>query len=324
MDWTDIIGHEEIIKRLRTIVANDQFPHAVIFSGARGIGKHTLARITAAALLCESSDAPCGHCQSCKAIRVGTHPDLFEIEPDTSAKQPVIKIGQIRQLLAGIALAPVISNMRVIIIDDAHLMNGISQNSILKTIEEPVGRSAFILVTDRRSELLITLRSRCMTLTFDRLTVEQIVEGLRARGIDEPNKIASLADGSLGRALQLSQEGGLEMRADVFNLINRIERMSVEEIFALTEELGKRPRSFVADWLVCFQKFMRDLLVVDTDAQLYNADLRDELSAQRQLLSERSIFEFFDRALETQRRLASNADLRLICDSFLLNLKRSV
>ena len=189
MDWTDISGHEEIIKRLRTIVANDQFPHAVIFSGARGIGKHTLARITAAALLCESSDAPCGRCQSCRAIRVGTHPDLFEIEPDTSAKQPVIKIGQIRQLLAGIALAPVISNMRVIIIDDAHLMNGISQNSILKTIEEPVGRSAFILVTDRRSELLITLRSRCMTLTFDRLTVDQIVEGLRARGIDEPKMV---------------------------------------------------------------------------------------------------------------------------------------
>ena len=324
MNWNDMIGHEEIVKRLRITVSNDQFPHAVIFAGTRGIGKYTLARITAAALLCGADDAPCGHCPSCNAIRVGSHPDLFEIAPDTSGKQPAIKIGQIRQLLAGIALAPVISDLRVILIDDAHLMNGISQNSILKTIEEPVGRSAFILVTDRRSELLITLRSRCMTINFERLTIEQIVEGLRTRGVEEPNKLAELADGSLGRALQMSQEGGLEMRANVFELIKRIDRMTVEDIFALTEELSKHPRSFVADWLVCFQKFMRDLLVADTDAKLYNEDLRNELSMQRRMLNERSIFEFFDRALETQRRLASNADLRLLFDAFLFNLKRSV
>ena len=203
-------------------------------------------------------------------------------------------------------------------------MNAISQNSILKTIEEPVGRSAFILVTDRRSDLLITLRSRCMTVNFDRLTVEEIAQGLKARNIEDAEGIAALADGSLGRALQLSQEGGLELRAEVFNLIKRLERMTVEDIFAMTEELSKQPRSFFAEWLVCFEKFLRDMLVADTDAKLYNADLRDELSAQRQVLSERNIFEFFDRALETQRRLASNADLRLICDSFFLKLKRSV
>ena len=199
MDWTDMIGHAAIINRLRSGIADDQFPHAVIFAGMRGIGKHTLAKITAAALLCESHDgAPCGQCQSCRAIRAGTHPDLFEIAPDTAAKQPVIRIGQIRQLLGGIALAPVLADLRVIIIDDAHLMNNISQNSILKTIEEPVGRSAFILVTDRRSDLLITLRSRCMTVNFERLTVEEIEQGLRAREVDEPDKIAALADGSLG------------------------------------------------------------------------------------------------------------------------------
>ena len=100
--------------------------------------------------------------------------------------------------------------------------------------------------------------------------------------------------------------------------------MTVEDIFALTEELSKQPRSFVADWLVCFQKFIRDMLIADTDAKLCNEDMRDELSVQRRVLSERSIFEFFERALETQKRLTSNADLRLICDSFFLKLKRSV
>lgn len=324
MNWNDMIGHAEIIKRLRSSIANDQFPHAMIFAGMRGVGKRTLAGITAAALLCEAKEAPCGQCQSCRALRVGTHPDLFEIVPDPSSKQPVIKIGQIRQLLSGIALAPVLSDLRVIIIDEAHLMNAVSQNSILKTIEEPVGRSAFILVTDRLSDLLITLRSRCMTMSFDRLTVEEITDGLRARNVEDAENIASLADGSFGRALQLSQEGGLALRAEVFNLIKRIDRLTVEEIFALTEELSKQPRSVFAEWLMYFEKFLRDMLVADTDARLYNADLREELSMQRQALSERSIFELFERALETQRRLTSNADLRLICDSFFLKLKRSV
>lgn len=324
MDWTDMIGHADVIKRLRSSIASDQFPHAVIFAGMRGVGKRTLAGITAAALLCEADEAPCGQCQSCRALRVGTHPDLFEIAPDASSKQPIIKIGQIRQLLSGIALAPVLSNLRVIVIDDAHLMNAVSQNSILKTIEEPVGRSAFILVTDRRSDLLITLRSRCMTMPFDRLTVEEVAEGLRARNIEDAEKIAALSDGSLGQAIRLSQEGGLELRAEVFNLIKRVDRLTVEEIFALTEELSKKPRNVFAEWLMYFQKFLRDMLIADTDAQLYNADLRDELSVQRQALSERCIFEFFECALETQRRLTSNADLRLICDSFFFKLKRSV
>ena len=315
MNWNEIIGHEEIVRRLRAAIADGTFPHAVIFSGARGIGKFTIAGQTAAALLCEKQNAPCGECQSCRAIRAGAHPDLFVITPDTSTKQPSIKIGQIRQLLGSIALAPMLSNMRVILIDDAHLMNVVSQNSILKTIEEPVGRSVFIFVTDRRSELLITLRSRCMTTTF---------RGLQARDVAEADKIAQLADGSLGRALHLSQDGGLELRAAVFDLLNRIDALTIEDIFKTSEELGKQSRQFAAEWLTFFEKFLRDMLLSDTDAQLYNPDMRGELRARAQSLGERSIFAFFERALDTQRRLNSNADLRLICDSFFINLKRSV
>ena len=324
MNWNEILGHEEIVRRLRAAIADGSFPHAVIFSGARGIGKYSLAEITAAALLCDSADAPCGKCQSCRAIRAGAHPDLFVITPDTSAKQPSIKVGQIRQMLGGIALAPMLSNLRVILIDDAHLMNVISQNSILKTIEEPVGRSVFIFVTDRRSELLITLRSRCMTFDFERLKVEEIVRGLRAREIAEADKIAQLADGSLGRALNLSQEGGLELRAAVFELLNRLECLTIEEIFKASEELGKQPRSFFAEWLIFFEKFLRDMLLIETSARLYNPDMREELRARAESLGERSLFAFLEQALKTQKTLASNADLRLICESFFIKLKRSV
>ena len=325
MNWNDIIGHSDIIKRLRAAISNDMFPHAVIFSGARGIGKFTTAEVTAAALLCQSkNNAPCGECQSCRAIRAGVHPDLFVITPDTSAKQPVIKVGQIRQLLADISLAPMLSELRVIIIDDAHLMNGVSQNSILKTIEEPVGKSAYILVTDRRSDLLITLRSRCMTMTFNRLTPEELALGLRDRNIGDIEQISQLSDGSPGRAIQLSNEGGLKLRAAVFDILKSIEKMNVEDIFKTSEELGKSTRAYVADWLIWFEKFLRDMLLIDTNAQLYNPDMRDELQKRAAGLDERSIFAFFDQALEAQRRLNSNADLRLICDSFLFNLKRSV
>ena len=323
MDWTDILGHAEIVKRLRSIIADGVFPHAMIFAGVRGIGKYTIAELTAAALLCESpSEAPCGKCASCRAMRAGNHPDLFRIAPDPTAKNPTIKIAQIREMLSGIALEPMISDLRVILIDDAHTMNAISQNSILKTIEEPVGRSAFILVTDRRSDLLITLRSRCITLKFDRLTVEEIAAGLRARGLDE--SVAKLADGSLGQALQLSEEGGLEMRRSVLDVLTRLDRMTIEDVFALTEELSKNPRGTVSDWLTCLGKFLRDMLLADVNARLYNEGLRFELTTQREALGERRIFEMFDRILEAQRRLSTNADLRLICDALLLRMRRSV
>ncbi len=323
MNWTEIIGHANIIKRLRSITTDGSFPHAMIFAGVRGIGKYTIAELTAAALLCESSsEAPCGKCASCRALRAGSHPDLFRIAPDSTAKNPTIKIAQIREMLGGIALEPMISDLRVILIDDAHTMNAISQNSILKTIEEPVGRSAFILVTDRRSDLLITLRSRCITLNFDRLTVEEIAKGLRARGLDE--SIAELADGSLGRALQLSEEGGLEMRRNVLDVLNRLDRMTIAEVFALTEELSKNPRGAISDWLTCLEKFLRDMLLADVNARLYNEDVRFELATRRQAFGERRIFEMFDRALEAQRRLSTNADLRLICDALLLRMRRSV
>ncbi len=323
MDWTDIIGHADITRRLRANIAGGSFPHAVIFSGARGIGKFSVAELTAASLLCNSpTEAPCGRCASCRAIRAGNHPDLFRIAPDTSSKNPTIKIAQIREMLSGIALEPMISDLRVILIDDAHTMNNISQNSILKTIEEPVGRSAFILVTDRRSDLLITLRSRCITLNFDRLTVEEVARGLKARGLDE--SIAALADGSLGRAIKLSEEGGLEMRRNVLDVLNRLERMTVEDVFVLTEELSKNPRGTVSDWLTCLEKFLRDALLSDVGARLYNEDVRAELSERRRTLGERRIFEMFDRALEAQRRSATNADLRLICDALMLRMIRSV
>lgn len=321
MNWSDILGHADILKRLRSIIADGSFPHAMIFAGVRGIGKYAIAELTAAALLCESpTEAPCGRCASCRALRAGNHPDLFRIAPDSSAKNPTIKVAQIREMLSGIALEPMISDLRVILIDDAHTMNTISQNSILKTIEEPVGRSAFILVTDRRSDLLITLRSRCITLKFDRLTVEEIATGLRARGFDE--SIAELADGSLGRAIQLSEEGGLDMRRNVFELLERLDRMTVEDVFALTEELSKNPRGAVSDWLTCLEKFLRDMLIADVNVRLYNEDMRFELAARRRALGDRRIFEMFDRALEAQRRLATNADLRLICDALMLRMRR--
>ena len=101
-------------------------------------------------------------------------------------------------------------------------------------------------------------------------------------------------------------------------------RSAIEDVFALTEELSKTPRGAVSDWLTCLEKFLRDMLLSDVNARLYNEDVRMELSARRRALGERRIFEMFDRALDAQRRLSTNADLRLICDALMMRMRRSV
>ncbi len=104
MQWTNIIGHKQIINRLLAMLKTDHLPHALLFFGMEGIGKALTAKMLAMTLLCTTEDKPCGNCPSCKAFEQGTHPDFFLLEPEGKTVK-MIKIEQLRQLQADIALA---------------------------------------------------------------------------------------------------------------------------------------------------------------------------------------------------------------------------
>ena len=322
--WKNIVGNADKLSRLKKFVTEKNFPHAILFSGVEGIGKRTIAEICAAALICENprDGEPCGTCDSCKLMAANSHPDFYVVEPEDTKTTRNIKISQIRDLQKSISLKPNMADRRVVIVDGAEFMNKPAANCILKSLEEPPGQTIFILVTANRSGLLLTIRSRCVTINFDKLTSAQIQEALIKFGVDDfkAQKLSIIADGSLGRALTLINLGGYELRDSALTLINQICRKELNDeiIFAKGKIFETYSRENFMNFVTYVQKILRDIFFLDK-AELYNADLKDKLSAIN--ISEDALYKMLAEGTQTQRRLKSNANLRLLAESYLMRLR---
>ena len=223
------------------------------------------------------------------------------------------------------SLKPNMAENRVVIVDGAEFMNKPSANCILKTLEEPPGQTIFILITANRSGLLLTIRSRCVTMNFDKLPAAQIGDSLINWGLDEfkAQRLSVIADGSLGRALALEQSGGYEIRDAALTLVNQIfrEELSDEIIFAKGKMFETYSREKFMDFVTYVQKILRDIFLFD-NAELYNADLKDKLAVIK--FSEDTIYKMLAEGTQAQRRLKSNANLRLLAESYLMRLRSAV
>lgn len=325
LSWKNLIGHAATTDYLKKIIAEENFPHAVIFSGAEGIGKRLAAEICAAALLCENSTdgEPCGTCENCRLVAAKSHPDFYVVEPEVTKTTRNIKIGQIREMQNEASLRPINSARRVVIIDGAELMNKAAANCLLKTIEEPPSQTIFILLTANRSSLLMTIRSRCMTINFDKLSAEQIRDALIVREVDtqEAERLSIIADGSFGRALKLKDSGGAKLREDALDTLEKIFRAELtnEEIFAKGAQIAEQSREIFSEFINHVQKLLRDICFAEV-SKLYNPDLASRLSKIK--IPERKIFLMIESGAEFNRRLKSNANLRLLAEAYLMNIRK--
>ena len=327
-NWSAVLGNEGKVRQIREMIESQQFPSAVIFSGLEGIGKKKIAKLAAMSLLCEADDNKlCGKCPACRAFMSASHPDYCYMEPDKTKANPMIKIDQVRALQREVSLMPVMSNLRMVIIDDAELMNSAAQNCLLKTIEEPSGLSKFILVTSNRSRLLMTLRSRCMIINFERLSESNIKQELERRDIPNAGEIAVIANGSIGQALKLVENDGLKIREDVINFIELFPKMTIEDLFIKGQLMSTQSKESFKDWTIHFQKILRDLLILNTDIEqsyYYNRDLKGILLKLQSRFNDSAVFAMLQEAAETQRRLNSNANLELLIESFFMRLRQSL
>lgn len=324
-DWKNIVGHAKKIEQLKKIIATEKFPHAIIFSGQEGIGKKKIAETCAAVLLCENPTGgePCGVCANCKLIAAGSHPDFYFVAPDDTKSARNIKIGQIRALQKEASLRPVQADRRIVLLDGAEFMNKAAANCLLKTLEEPPSQTIFILLTANRAGLLLTLRSRCRTFNFDRLTTEEIFSVLIERDIDsgKAEKISILSGGSLGRALLLAESGGYELRESALDFLERLaqEKITNEDIFLKGVQISEWSRENFSDFVIYLQKILRDIFLSE-EVELYNPDLKDRLKKIK--IPEKRLSEMIQAGAETHRRLKSNASLRLLGEAYLLRLKK--
>lgn len=235
-----IEGHERPVRILQRALVNNTLAHAYLFSGEAGIGKKMTALALAAAVNCGNAgpEGGCGVCPACRKVSTLGHPDVHLLLPDGDE----IKIDQIRQVQADLALKPFEGAKKVLIVDGAENMNQASSNAFLKTLEEPPGDALIILITALPQGLLATIRSRCQEIRFLPLPRHTLASALmRKRGLSEEDAwfLAALAQGSMGRGLEMDGEREKADREEVTDLWFGLASMGPSELLAQAEAFSK-------------------------------------------------------------------------------------
>lgn len=327
MQWNNIIGHKQVITQLCLMQQEDRIPHAMLFCGTDGVGKSLVAEALAAAILCHAPvhNQACGHCEACRALAAGTHPDFFQIQPESETKAaPAIRIEAVRKLQEEIARIPLLSERRVVIMQEADKMNEAAANCLLKTIEEPSGQIVFILLTSRPSALLDTIISRCMRVEFGILQPEELVAILHQQGIEEPlaGKLASIADGSVSKALAMQDEELLNLQTQAFDLASAAGTLGVEQLLQLAKEMSSHSRERLIQWLGFLAMIYRDLLMLYSGSglPLYNQSDIDRLSSLLNKYHQQELLQLLQLVQDYQKRLGSNVNTQLCLEGFLIRI----
>ncbi len=246
-NFLELVGQQHVVRALVNALDNDRLHHAFLFSGTRGVGKTTIARILAKSINCETkgiSSEPCGTCSACVEITEGRFLDLIEVDAASRTK-----VEETRDLLENVQYAPTMGRFKVYLIDEVHMLSKHSFNALLKTLEEPPPHVKFLLATTDPQKLPITVLSRCLQFNLKRIPEtamhEHLSKVLTAENIpfdpDALDLLAVAADGSLRDALSLVDQaipyGSGEVRVkEVRDMLGTIDR---EHVFQLLEALAE-------------------------------------------------------------------------------------
>src|SRR5687767_14657406 len=206
--FDELVGQDHVRRALTNALDSGRIHHAFLFTGTRGVGKTTIARIFAKALNCERgvSSTPCGECGACRDIDAGRFVDLLEVDAASRTK-----VDDTRELLDNVQYAPTRGRFKVYLIDEVHMLSNHSFNALLKTLEEPPEHVKFLLATTDPKRLPATVLSRCLQFHLQRIALAKIAKRLQhicsAEGITAEEtaltKLAKAAEGSLRDALSL-------------------------------------------------------------------------------------------------------------------------
>src|SRR6202451_1992848 len=240
--FAEMVGQEHVLRALTNSLDSGKIHHAFLFTGTRGVGKTTVARILAKSLNCERgvSSNPCGVCAACREIDEGRFVDLIEVDAASRTK-----VDDTRELLDNVQYAPSCGRYKVYLIDEVHMLSNHSFNALLKTLEEPPPHVKFLLATTDPQKLPVTVLSRCLQFSLKRLPAALIGERLKfiaaAEKLDyQPAALALLAraaEGSMRDALRLLDQliafgGGSVSEANARSMLGTIDRGHVGRLVA--------------------------------------------------------------------------------------------
>lgn len=298
--FSEVVGQEHVLRALINGLDQDRLHHAFLFSGTRGVGKTTLARIFAKSLNCEQgvSSQPCGQCNSCQEVDAGRFVDLIEVDAASRTK-----VDDTRDLLDNVQYAPSRGRYKVYLIDEVHMLSASSFNALLKTLEEPPPHVKFLFATTDPQKLPVTILSRCLQFNLRRLDIQQIADHLASilqkEHIDYEHaaliNIADAADGSMRDALslldqaisygagkvdseQVNQMLGTVSKQQLHQLLGSIISNNADSVIQQCQQLAMQGRDFT----VVLNDILRLLQRVAT-LQLVNNTEDNELGDQTQL-----------------------------------------
>src|SRR5580658_6704988 len=344
--FRDVVGQEHVTRTLENALRTGRIAHAYIFSGTRGVGKTTTARILAKALNCSKGPTaePCGECDSCREIAAGSSLDVLEI--DAASNRGIDQIRELREMVRYVAAG---GRYKVVILDEAHQLTDEASNALLKTLEEPPEKVIFILATTQPEDLADTIKSRAQLFQFRALTFQEISDALTRIATAENLKIdsgavavmARAAEGSLRDSLSLLEQAlaycgdhitdaqvrellGVVAEDILDQLIAAIHEESTEQALALVHRLiaeGHNLQHFCREAI----RHVRNLLVAKVcgeKSELITApvDERPRLGEQAAFFGEEDLTRFFQILLSTDDDLRRKPDPRLHLELGLLKL----
>ena len=346
--FSDVIGQEHVTRTLQNAIAQERIAHGYIFSGHRGIGKTTVARILAMALNCRSSDKPptepCGVCESCTEIRAGNSVDVIEIDAATNRG-----IDEIRELREGARYRPARDRFKIYILDEAHQITDAAFNALLKTLEEPPSHVIFMLVTTQPEDIPQTIRSRCQHFSYRAMRFDDIMGQLRdiiakeniPADEDALALLAEAGDGSMRDALSIldqaiaSTSGRLTLdsvrsligsapAAALETVMQAVSESSSEKILVLVDELigeGHSPTHF-ARQLVRFLRNVTVAKIAGKDSALLqvSSDERARVARIADRFSEEDLTRHLQIMLRTHGELGYRQEQRFHLELGLLKM----
>jgi DNA polymerase-3 subunit gamma/tau len=348
--FSDVIGQEHVTRTLQNAIAQERIAHGYIFSGHRGIGKTTVARILAMSLNCRSSSdnkpvaEPCGVCDSCIEIRAGNAVDVIEIDAATNRG-----IDEIRELREGARYRPARDRFKIYILDEAHQITDAAFNALLKTLEEPPSHVIFMMATTQPEDIPQTIRSRCQHFSFRAVKFEDIMGQLRdivtkekiPADDDALALLAEAGDGSLRDALSILDQAiastsdhltlgsvrsliGAAPATALETVMQAVAESSSDKILVLVDELigeGHSPTHFARQLV----RFLRNVTVAkiagkDSGLLQVSSDERARVSRIAELFSEEDLTRHLQIMLRTHGELGYRQEQRFHLELGLLKM----
>ena len=346
--FSDVIGQEHVTRTLQNAIAQERIAHGYIFSGHRGIGKTTVARILAMAVNCRSAEGPvaepCGVCDSCTEIRAGNAVDVIEIDAATNRG-----IDEIRELREAARYRPARDRFKIYILDEAHQITDAAFNALLKTLEEPPSHVIFMMATTQPEDIPQTIRSRCQHFSFRAVKFEDIVGQLRdivtkekiPADEDALALLAEAGDGSMRDALSILDQAiastsdhltlnsvrsliGSAPAGALETVMQAVSESSSEKILVLVDELigeGHSPTHF-ARQLVRFLRNVTVAKIAGKDSALLqiSSDERARVARIANLFSEEDLTRHLQIMLRTYGELGYRQEQRFHLELGLLKM----